>query len=153
MRYEIEEKDLEDRYVATVRVITTADRIGATYGEALPEVDADIVNDGVLPTGPPFALYHAYHEDFVDMEVGFPLPRPIETSGRVFGRELMATFAAATWHHGPYDSIGKAHRAVELWLHEERKEISGPPWEVYWTGPADDPDPAKWRTEVGYPFR
>ena len=63
------------------------------------------------------------------------------------------SFAAVAWHHGAYDAIGQAHRAVEMWLHQERKEISGPPWEVYWTGPSDDPDPAKWVTEVGYPFR
>ena len=145
--------DLGVRDMVGVRVITTAKEIGKTYSEVLSEVDAEILAAGTLPGGPPFAIYHAYHDDFVDLEVGFPLDTPIPTSGRVIGRELLETSAAVTRHHGAYDSIGQAHRAIELWLHEERKEISGPPWEVYWTGPADDRDPANWRTEVGYPFR
>ena len=152
MEYKVEVKDLEDRYVAAVRVQTTPDRIGQTYGEVLPEVDAEILNAGVRPVGPPFAIYHAYGDDSVDMEAGFPLPEPIPTSGRVVGRELPATLAAVTWHVGPYTKIGEAHRAVEAWIAEQGKEQNGPPWEVYWRGPAEEEDSARWRTEVGYPI-
>ena len=53
---EIEVKDLSDRYVATVRVTTTPDKMGATFGEVLPEVDAEIVNAGTRPEGFPSAL-------------------------------------------------------------------------------------------------
>ncbi len=152
MAYEIEVKDLSDRYVATVRVTTTPDEMGQTFGDVLPEVDAEIVNAGTRPEGPAFGIFHAYTDDSVDMEIGFPLGEPIATSGRVVGRELGATLAAVAWHHGSYDSIGEAHRVVEEWLREQGKQASGPPWEVYWTGPRDDPDPATWKTEVGYPF-
>jgi effector-binding domain-containing protein len=153
MAYEIEVKDLADRYVATIRLTTTPDKLGDAFRDLLPEVDAEILEAGSRPAGPPFALYHAYHDDSVDLEAGFPLEQPVATSGRVIGRELQATFAAVAWHHGSYDGIGAAHRAVESWMQAEGKEASGPPWEVYWTGPRDDPEPANWVTEVGYPFR
>lgn len=153
MPYDIEVKDLSDRYVATVRVTTAPDQLGQTFAEVLPEVDAEILNAGELPEGAPFAIFHTYTDDSVDMEVGFPLRQPMATSGRVVGRELQATLAAVAWHHGAYDGIGEAHRAVEAWLQEQGIEASGPPWEVYWTGPRDDRDSSKWVTEVGYPFR
>jgi len=152
MAYEIEIKDLEDRYVATVRVQTTSDKIGPTYAEAITEVDAEILNAGARPVGPPFAIYHSFESDRVDMEAGFPLPEPISTSGRVVGRELPATLAAVTWHVGPYTKLGGAYRELEAWLAYQGKEPTGPPWEVYWTGPADEQDSALWRTEVGYPI-
>jgi effector-binding domain-containing protein len=152
MAYDIEIKDLEDRYVASIRVQTTPDKIGETYGEVLPEVDAEILNAGARPSGPPFAIYHAFEKNRVDMEVGFPLPEPIPTAGRVMGRELSATLAAVTWHVGPYTGLGSAYSALEAWLAEQGKEAAGPPWEVYWTGPADETDSARWRTEVGYPI-
>jgi effector-binding domain-containing protein len=153
MGYEIEIKDLEERYVATIRVRTTPNRIGPTYRELVSEVYAQLAEAAVQPPNPPFAIYHSYGEDGVDMEVGLPLPEPIPTEGRVVGRELQATLAAVTWHHGSYDTIGEAHRALERWMEKEGRAPNGPPWEVYWTGPADGPDPAGWRTEVGYPIR
>ncbi|HEX9376757.1 MAG TPA: GyrI-like domain-containing protein [Actinomycetota bacterium] len=149
---EIEIKDLPDRYVATIRITTSRTGIGAAFDDLLPEVDAEIVNAGTRPAGPPFAIFHTYGDDEVDMEVGFPLDGPIPTSGRVIGRELAATLAAVTWHHGHYDSLGEAHGAVGAWLKQEGRAATGPPWEVYWSGPRDDPAPATWRTEVGYPI-
>jgi len=151
--YEIELKELPDQYVATIRTTTTPDQIGETFRELLPEVDAEILNAGALPAGPSFALFHEYHEDQVDMEAGFRIEEPIPTSGRVIGRELLAHSAAVTFHHGPYEGIQAAHRAVEDWLRDQGKELAGAPWEVYWVGPGDDPDSSKWNTEVGYPFQ
>ena len=152
MAYEIEIKDLEQRYVATIRTTTTPDRIGETFRELLPEVMAQLTEAGVQPPNPPFGIYHTYTKDEVDLEVGVPLPQPIPTEGRVVGRELPATKAAVTWHLGPYGAIGQAFRAVEAWLAEQGKEPTGPPWEVYWTGPGEEQDSARWRTEVGYPI-
>jgi effector-binding domain-containing protein len=153
MAYDVEVKDLEERLVATVRVKTTPDRIGETFREVMPEVSAQLAAAAVQPPNPMFAIYHSYSQDEVDMELGLPLPGPIPTEGRVVGHELPATLAAVTWHHGSYDTIGEAFRAVEAWIEQEGKERAGPPFEVYWTGPEDDPDPAAWRTEVGYPIR
>ena len=153
MAYEIELKDLPDQYVVTVRLTTTRDQLGATFGEVLPEVDAQILQAGERPTGPAFALYHVYREDQIDMEAGFPVGEPVPTSGRVIGRELVATEAAVTFHKGSYDTIGEAYRAVEEWLAANGREASGPPWEVYWTGPMDNEDSSTWNTEVGYPIK
>jgi len=151
--YEIEIKDLPDRYVATIRISTTREGIGPAFDELLPEIDAEIVSAGARPAGPPFAIFHSYGDEDVDMEVGFPLDGPIPTSGRVIGRELAATLAAVTWHHGHYDSLGEAHGAIDAWLKQEGRTATGPAWEVYWTDPQEDPDSANWRTEVGYPIR
>jgi hypothetical protein len=38
-------------------------------------------------------------------------------------------------------------------MHENGREASGPPFEVYWVGPMDDGDSANWNTEVGYPLK
>jgi effector-binding domain-containing protein len=153
MAYEIEVKDLEERYAATIRAKTTPDGIGETFRELVPEIMAQLNEAGVQPSNPLFGLYHAYGEDQVDMEVGFPLPKAIPTEGRVAARELPATLAAVTWHHGSYANIKGAYQALEAWIEKEGREPNGPPWEVYWTGPSDAPDPGSWRTEVGYPIK
>ncbi|HEY7282203.1 MAG TPA: GyrI-like domain-containing protein [Actinomycetota bacterium] len=118
MDYEIEVKDLPDRYVVTARTTTTPDKVGETFGALLPQADAEILNAGTRPTGPAFAIYHVYRDDQVDMELGFPVDEPIPTTEPVIGRELPATIAAVTFHHGPYTALGDAYRAVEAWMHE-----------------------------------
>ena len=40
MSYEIELKELPDRYVVTIRLTTTPDKLGEVFMEVLPEVDA-----------------------------------------------------------------------------------------------------------------
>ncbi|HXJ65895.1 MAG TPA: GyrI-like domain-containing protein [Actinomycetota bacterium] len=154
MAYEVERKDLEDGYVVTIRMTTSQDQLGAAFQEILPEVDAEILNAGARPAGPAFAIYHRFGPgpDGVELEAGFPVEQPIPTSGRVNGRELPATFAAVAWHHGPYEGLSAAYEAVQAWLTEEGLQASGPPWEVYWTGPMDGVPKEEWRTEVGFPF-
>ena len=100
MAYEIELKELPDRYVVTIRTSTTPDKLGEAFQELLPEVDAQILEAGERPSGPAFAIYHDYREDHVDMETGFPVGEPIPTEGRVIGRELVATPAAVRLPQG-----------------------------------------------------
>lgn len=152
MAYEIEIKDVPDRYVVTIRTTTTPDKLGETFQDVLPEVDAQIIEAGQRPTGPAFAIYHEYREDHVDMEAGFPVGEPIPTEGRVEGRELPATFAAVTFHHGPYEGLPAAYTAVQAWIDANGRAAAGPPWEVYWTGPMDGTDSSTWNTEVGLPI-
>jgi len=154
MGYEIEVKDLPNRYVVTARTTTTPDKIGETFGALLPQVDAEILGAGTRPAGPAFAVYHVYRDDRVDMEIGFPVDEPIPTTDPVIGRELPATMAAVTFHHGPYATLGDAYRAVEAWMHDNSREASGPAFEVYWSGPMiGESDSSKWNTEVGYPLK
>lgn len=54
---------------------------------------------------------------------------------------------------GPYDGIGPAYAAIQAWCVEHGHEIAGPPWESYFTDPNEEPDPAKWRTDIHFPVR
>ena len=153
MGYEIEVKDLPSRQVAMIRVTTTPDKMGQTFGEVIPEVYAYLQKEGVEPSGPSFGIFHTYTDEEVGMEAGFPVDRPVAGEGRVMGGRLDASTCAVTWHQGSYASIGEAHRAVEAWIGANGREQAGPPWEVYWEGPGQAKDPSEYRTEVGYPIR
>ncbi|MFN2590079.1 MAG: GyrI-like domain-containing protein [Actinomycetota bacterium] len=152
MGYDVEVKDLPTRHVATIRVTTKPNRLGTTFGGVLPEVFAYLQERGIEPVGPSFGIFHEYGDE-VDMEAGFPVLEQVPPSDRVTGRTLDAARFAVTWHDGSYASIGEAHRAIEEWIGANGRQITGPPWEVYWTGPADGVEPSEYRTEVGYPIR
>jgi effector-binding domain-containing protein len=52
---------------------------------------------------------------------------------------------------GPYDTLGETYAALMRWIGEQGRVVAGPMWEVYWTDPGTEPDPARWRTEVIIP--
>ena len=42
-------------------------------------------------------------------------------------------------HEGPYAGMGAAYESIEGWLSEHGRSPSGPPREVYLTGPDETP--------------
>jgi hypothetical protein len=40
---------------------------------------------------------------------------------------------------------------MEAWIEEQNRAPAGAPWEVYWTGPEEVPEPDQWKTEVVWP--
>ena len=54
--------------------------------------------------------------------------------------------------HGPYDGLERTYAELQRWLAELGLRPAGPMWELYWTGPDTDPDPAAWRTEIFAPI-
>jgi effector-binding domain-containing protein len=153
MSYTIETRDLPTQPIATIRVQTTEGEIASVMDTALPEVWGYLESAGVQPSGPPFARYHHFSPDNVDIEVGFPVPAPVAGAGRVVASELPGGTVAVTDHLGPYDQLGGAYAALEQWVTAHGHDPQGATvWEIYWTDPGAEPDPAKWRTEVVWPL-
>jgi effector-binding domain-containing protein len=106
---------------------------------------------GIRPSGPSFGIFHAYEPDHVDFQAGFPVAEPVEGEGRIEAGEIPGGRVAVAVHEGPYDTIGEAHDALDAYVHD-RGAHRGSPREVYVTGPGQERDAAKWRTEVVYPI-
>jgi effector-binding domain-containing protein len=154
MPYDVEVKELPEQRVASIRRVVRTDQMEAAFAEMLPTVWRRLQEAGVEPSGPPFGLYHSFDpEGDTDLEAGVPIDADLEATEEVGVRTLPASRCAVTFHHGRYDGIGGAHGALDQWLHENGHDHgSGPVWEVYWSDPYSEQDPANLKTEVGYPF-
>lgn len=151
--YEIRSQALQEQPTAvgraTVDVAEISDWLGATYGS----VFNFLTSHGLAPVGPPFARYHFVAEGRCQAEAGFPVPEPIDGDGDVVPSVLPGGLAAVTLHVGPYEAMEPAYEAVVSWVGERGGETTGDAWEVYLTDPQEEPDPAKWKTEVVQPYR
>ena len=49
--------------------------------------------------------------------------------------------------------MAPAYQALASWVSSHGGEPAGDPWEVYFSDPASEPDPATWRTEIVQPYR
>ncbi|MFH0750268.1 MAG: GyrI-like domain-containing protein [Chloroflexota bacterium] len=131
------------------------EEISATLGVALAEVWHAAEAAGRTPEGPPFTRYFSEPDGGagnLDYEAGVTLLEPASAGqGRALPTELPGGTLAVGWHMGPYDTIGETYGALMGWIGEQGRTVAGPMWEVYWTNPDDEPDPALWRTEVIVP--
>src|SRR5215213_9538629 len=64
---------------------------------------------------------------------------------------LPAVEPAVTTHVGPHDDIDVTYGELGAWVVTNALAVAGPVRESYVVGPRDTPDPAAWRTEIGWP--
>jgi AraC family transcriptional regulator len=133
------------------------DQVGARLAEVLPAVNGYAMQGGGTPAGAPYTRYLDMTDDGFELEAGLPVAAPGKGQGDgendIRAGELPAGPAAVTWHVGPYEGLGEAHRALVEWASKNHRTPAGPPWECYVTDPGQEPDPQKWRTQVFLPLR
>src|SRR5690606_7076659 len=145
-----------------VPMSTIAGYFDAAFGKAFPALFAA----GVAPAGPAFAVYTRTTEEpefTADIEIGFPLARPLaelhdgdpaEVDGmRVVASELPAGDVAVVSHLGSYDGLGQAWGEFMASIGAMGRAPGTPFWESYVTEPSPDMDPATLRTDLFCPAR
>ncbi len=152
-RYDIHAEARQAQATAVERATLTVAEIGPWLGKTYGAVAGLLAGRQAGPAGPPFARYHLLGEGRFEVEAGFPASRPIEGHDDVQPSELPGGQVAVTMHVGPYDQMQPAYQALETWVAEQGGELAGDPWEVYFSDPSTEPDPATWRTLIVQPYR
>lgn len=124
----------------------------------IDEVIAWLGTQDVEPSGAPFIRYYVIDMDAeLDIEVGWPVATALEGKGRIQGGVLPAGCYATLVYTGVENGIrgngvliqwGK-DKGIE-WDHweDEKGDAFRSRVEFFLTDPDDEPDPAKWETEV-----
>ena len=122
----------------------------AFFDRVFPQLGAALGEQGVLPTGPAFALYHGPPAASADLEVGFPTAHPIRPHGEVRPGRLPGGRVARLVHVGGYEQLGPAWGRLQAWIQEQGLTPGDDLWEVYLTEPSPGMDPADLRTELNW---
>src|SRR5205814_9807599 len=121
-------------------------------------VFAWLKKEGVRPAGAPFIRYHVINmTGNMDIELGVPVASALAGDGRVAAGVLPAGRYASLTYTGVKLGI-EANRALLDWgaakglkwdtFAAENGDGFGARYESFLTDPADEPDQAKWETEV-----
>ncbi|WP_308188434.1 DUF302 domain-containing protein [Nocardia australiensis] len=115
----------------TVRADHSGDDIAAGM-RALYDLAA---RTGLAPSGPPSTTYLGMLGPGASTEVDFGLPVTDAVldgaAEQVSLRRVEPALFAGTRHHGDYNHIGDAYRALDDWIHTSGYQPVGPPTEVY----------------------
>ena len=157
----VEIRTLEPTTTIAVRLETTVDRLSEVFDKEMPRIGAVLSDVGGQMAGPPFARYHHYGPDRVEVEVGAPIAfvtaglQPIsgKPDGIMGASSLPGGLAAVTIHNGPYDMLAKTYDALAAWIAAEGHTAGDGPWEIYVSDPGTVPDPADLETEIVWPIQ
>ncbi|RYB91680.1 MerR family transcriptional regulator [Nocardioides oleivorans] len=145
----VELRAVPEATVAAIEDDVDSDSMAAWFAGALAELNA--ATDA--PTGPPGGVY-----DNALFEVGrghallhVPATDP-PRRGRVRPVTLPPVELAIATHTGPHDDADITYGELGSWVVANALAVAGPVRETYLVGPADDPDPSTWRTEIGWPI-
>ena len=121
-------------------------------------------SQGITPAGPPLIRYLVIDmAGELQIELGVPVTAPATASGRVQPGVLPEGRYAVLRHTGPYDDLVASNAALLQWAQEKGIEFDtwdtpgGSAWrgraEHYLTDPSQEPDPAKFETDVAFLIR
>jgi effector-binding domain-containing protein len=148
----------EQPYVAIRSQIAVQD-FPATIRESIDQTYAWLGQHGIEGTGAPFVRYHLINSDMtlMDVEIGVPVASAVQGNGRVQSGVLPAGRYASLIYTDVTQGV-PANAALLDWGNKQglkwdqwdtpQGDAFGGRYEIFLSGPQDDPDPTNWDTEV-----
>ncbi len=151
---DIEVVEIESAPSISITDSSTIDEMGLKMGEMFGELMAYVEIKKLNVTAQPYTIYYNYDPaGYTVMEAGIPVDNARSSRGRIKVAESPGGKAVKAIYFGPYEEIGVAHEAIEKYVKLHGLEITGPPWDIYISDPATEPDASKWETYVLYPIK
>jgi effector-binding domain-containing protein len=153
--YQVSSRVFPEQPTLVMFAKVTVSEIPQFLGKAYGAVTSQVTRSGLTFVGPPFARCRALDDEYSEFEIeaGFPVDRQAHAAGEVEPSTLPAGLAAVVTHIGSYDQMMPAYEAIASWIAEHNGVVDGAPWEIYYTDPNEQPDPATWRTEIVQPYK
>jgi hypothetical protein len=131
---------------------------GEAIGPLMGEAAGYLAGAGVQGFGPAVFRYDVIDMPRLEMQFGFVTPTAVAGNGRVKAGVLPAGKYVTLTYFGHYDNLEKVTGTVINWAAAQGIKWDSTPgpngdrfasrFEIYPNGPMDEPDPAKWETQI-----
>lgn len=151
MEYQCELKEQAAQPALSVRTHAAVQDLPALFGKAYGAIMQYLAELGEQPVGMPFAAYYDMNMQNMDVEIGFPVGRPLAGKGEIQASEFPGGKLASVMHIGPYDQMGPAYDALTQWAKAQGYEATGVAYELFYSEP--ETPPMEIRTEIMFPLK
>jgi effector-binding domain-containing protein len=138
MNFEVTEQ--AEQPVLSVRTRTNVADLPGELGKAYSAIIAYLEEVGEKTEGPAFAAYYNMDMENLDVEMGFPVEKPVAGKGGISQSAIPAGRQAVCMYKGPYTQMGPTYEAMTAWMKEKGCEPTGVVYEFYYNSPADVPE-------------
>jgi len=121
-------------------------------GEAYGRIAAYLAGSGEIPAGAPFTAYYNMDMQDLDVEIGFPVSKPLAGKDDIRASEIPGGKLAFALHTGPYSECGPAYEALTQFVKEHGFEATGVAYEFYLNDPQETPQ-AQLQTQIVFPLK
>lgn len=132
---DIEMMDKNEQPVLCVRVRTPVQGLSALIGEHYGKIAALLAEQGVLPVDVPYVGFHNMDMQDLDVEIGFPVARPVAGRGDIQAGSIPAGKRIFCVYRGPYTGMEPAYAEMGAYMEKNKLKPTGMAYEYYFNGP------------------
>ncbi len=149
--YQVKKVIFPAKNYAAIRKEISFNQMQSFYAESYGNIQQAMGKKGVKMIGAPSGLYYTWHElqMVTDMAAGIPI-RGNLTEGNIQTIRIPMGTAYMINYYGPYEQLGHAHMAIEMFMQQNGLTMKPPAIEEYITDPGQEPDSSKWLTKIYY---
>ncbi|MGZ5281452.1 MAG: GyrI-like domain-containing protein [Bacteroidia bacterium] len=131
------------------RAVKSIEQLPQFFTESYGAIFGPLGTNDITPTGVPCAIYYSIDEakNQTDLAAAVPVNNNVPDIQGLEKLAIPASKVITTTHFGPYENMAPAYQEMEKYLaeHDLKKELI---IEEYFSDPAKEPDPAKWKTNI-----
>jgi len=137
---EVEFKEQKLQPVLSIRTRTALADLPNVIGESYHRIAAYLEELGEQPADAPFTAYYNLDMQDMDVEMGFPVARPLPDRGDIKVGEI-ADFKVSTYmYKGPYSELEPVYNEIFKQIAEKGCQPKGVYYEYYYNSPGEVPD-------------
>jgi len=127
----------KEQPVLSIRTRTSVANLPQEIGKAYGAIAAYLEELGEAPADAPFTAYYNLDMDDLDVEMGFPVSKPLAGKNDIKASVIPACKQASYMYKGPYEKMGPAYEALTAWVAEQGLKPTGISYEYYYNAPCE----------------
>jgi len=152
MDFQCEIKEQAPQPTLSIRARTPIDSLPQLLGESYGRIAGYLAGLGTQPAGAPFAAYYNMDMQDLDVEIGFPVVRPLAGKDDIQSSQVPGGKLAFALHVGPYSEIAPAYDALTEYVKEQGYKPAGVAYEFYLNDPGGTPQ-EQLQTRIVFPLK
>jgi effector-binding domain-containing protein len=153
MKWNIELKEKPKQFTLVIKRKTSIGELPKIIGECYMQIGKYLGELGEQPSNAPFVAYFNMDMENLDLELGFPVNKPLPGKGDIVSGEIPAGAFVTSLYKGPYSDMKNLYEEMMKWMGENGYEMSGAAYEYYLNSPAEVKDESEYLTMVELPVR
>jgi effector-binding domain-containing protein len=147
----IEMIQINEQPALTVRTVTRVEELPALIGESYQRIGEYMGELKELFSGVPFVAYHNLDMQNLDVEIGFPVAKPLPGKNAIRLSCIPAGKAIFCMYRGAYSEMAPVYEEMAKWITDNGCIPAGTAYEFYYNSP-DFPE-SELLTKIMMPIR
>lgn len=118
-----------------LRTVTPVQNLPMLIGQTYGKIAAYLQELGELMTDVPFVCYHTMDMQNLDVEIGFPVARPLPGRDEIQPGVIPEAKVVSALFLGGFDGLEAAYEELSKWIEDKGLVPSGVSYECYYNGP------------------